>query len=163
MFSNVTATSDRRYSATANISDTDPESIKKSTKKKKTEDTKIIKIRGEMRYNTEVSEEKRKQEKITEDRYKRNHIGLKIVEAVLVPSARVGNNETNRLKIIRYVHEKKYKVTGINSRGFGRVELVFDNYVDANKCLADTQIGNKEKIVNFYVPRRAMSCKGVVS
>lgn len=66
-------------------------------------------------------------------------------------------------QIIRYVHEKKYKVTGINSRIFGRVELVFDNYVDANKCLADTQIGNKEKIVNFYVPRRAMSCKGVVS
>lgn len=64
MFSNVTATSDRRYSAIANISDTDPESTKKSTKKRKTEDTKMIKIRGEMRYNTEVSEEERKQKKL---------------------------------------------------------------------------------------------------
>lgn len=60
-------------------------------------------------------------------------MGWKIVEAALVPSARLSNNESNKLKIIRYVHSKGYKATEIKNRGFGRVELIFNNYLEANK------------------------------
>lgn len=78
-------------------------------------------------------------------------------------STRLSNNEANKLKIIKYVYSKGYKVSEIKNRGFGRVELIFDNYMEANKCLADVQSGNNEKVVNFYIPRREISCKGVIN
>lgn len=88
---------------------------------------------------------------------------MKDVEAALVLSARLSNNKANKLKIIKYVYSKGYKVSEIKNRGFGRVELIFDNYMEANKCLADVQSGNNEKVVNFYIPRREISCKGVIN
>lgn len=51
--------------------------------------------------------------KAAEDRYKLGNVGWKIVEAILIPSANSGNNEANKLKIIKYIHEKRYKIDSV--------------------------------------------------
>lgn len=150
-----------------------PEDKEKSSAKKKVHEetkyseSKMIRIKGEWKYEDNLSEEEKREIDLKENRYKRNHVGWKIVEAALVPSDWLSNNESNKLKIIRYVHSKGYKATEIKNRDFGRVELIFDNYnynyLEANKCLADVQSGANEKIVNFYIPRRAICCKGVIN
>lgn len=57
----------------------------------------------------DITEEEKEAAKAAEERYKFNHVGWKIVEAALIPSTMSGNNETNKLKIIKYIHEKGYK------------------------------------------------------
>lgn len=90
-------------------------------------------------------------------------MGFKIVEATLNPSARLDNNEANKLKIIRYVHEKKFRVESVKMMGLGKVELTFNNYRDANRCLADNNSGEQNRIIDFYIIKRAKICKRVVS
>lgn len=50
----------------------------------------------------------------------------------MISSVRVTNNENNKLKILRYCHEKLYKVDTVRNRGFGKLELIIANYRDAN-------------------------------
>lgn len=89
-------------------------------------------------------------------------MGYKTVEASLIPSARTANNDVNKLKIVKYVNAKRYRVAEVRDKGFARVELRFDNLVEANKCLDDKE-GLEKKIVDFNIPRENVQCKGVVS
>lgn len=73
---------------------------------------KMIRINGKMMYAEDMTEEQKGQS-TGDNRYKRNHVGWQIVEAILISSARVTNNESNKLKILRYCHEKLYKVLPI--------------------------------------------------
>lgn len=105
--------------------------------KKDMQKCKMIKIKGEWTYEEDLIENEKEIIKAAEDRYKPSHVGLKIVEATLNPSARSGNNDANKLKFLKYVHEKKFKVDSVKTIGFGRVELTFNDYRDANRCLAE--------------------------
>lgn len=75
----------------------------------------------------------------------------------------MGNNKANKAKILRYVHSKGYKVSNIKDRGFAKIELYFDDYRKANKCLNDRGNEKQEKYVSFEILRRAKSCKGIIS
>lgn len=123
---------------------------------------KLIRVNGKMMYEEDM-EEQRVQSLGDDNRYKSNHVGWKIVEASLISSARVTNNESNKLKILRYCHEKLYKVDTVRNRGFGKLELIFANYKEANDCLSDKRSGSREKIVEFNIPKRAKTCKGVIA
>lgn len=136
---------------------------KEDEEKEVAEKNKMIKIKGEWAYEEDLTEKDRDFLKTTEDRYKPGHVGFKIVEATLNPSARSGNNEANKLKIIRYVHEKKFRVESVKMMGFGKVELTFNDYRDANRCLADNNSGEQNRIIDFYITKRAKICKRVVS
>lgn len=96
-------------------------------------------------------------------RYQSTHVGIKSVEATLISSARIGgNNVSNMLKIIKYINQKGYKVVETKDNGFGRIELIFENMIEANRCLDDKEERDK-KIVDFNIPRNNVSCKGVVT
>lgn len=47
-------------------------------------------------------------------------------------------------------------------KGFGRIELIFENMIEANRCLDDKEEGDK-KIVDFCIPSNNISCKGAVT
>lgn len=93
---------------------------------------KMIRINDKMMYEEDMTEEQKRQSRGDDNRYKRNHVGWKIVEAILISSVRVTNNENNKLKILRYCYEKLYKVDTVRNRGFGKLELIIANYRDAN-------------------------------
>lgn len=76
---------------------------------------------------------------------------------------KVGNNEANITRILRYVHGKGYKVDEMKNSGFGRIALYFNDYREANRCLKDTRDNSHEKIVNFEIPKRAKTCKGIIT
>lgn len=112
-------------------------------------------------YEEDIPKEQRDHKGKGEMLYKSGHLGPKIVEAYFIPSARSDNNEANRLRILKYVYDKRYKAVKISERGFARVELTFENFLDANSCLTD-KMGRAPKIVNFEIPERSKTCKGVV-
>lgn len=97
---------------------------------------KMIKIRGIMRYAEDIPEYQREKTEMVEEEDIRK-IGLKIVEVTLIPSVRVKSNESNKLKIIKYCHEKDYKVDSAKNRGFDKLDVIFPNYKETNKCLDD--------------------------
>lgn len=121
----------------------------------------MIKVKGEMFYEEDLTEEQKKilDEKETKF-YPNNHMGLKIVEATLHPSARVGNNESNRLRIIKYCNQRGYQGDIAKNRGFGKLDLIFRNIKDANNCLKDN---HTSKIVDFVIPNRAKTIKGLTT
>lgn len=85
------------------------------------------------------------------------------MEASLSPSAKTSCKETNKVKMLNYVYEKGYKVIEINNSRFGRLDLFFDNFQEANRCLLDKKSGRLEKTVEFIIPNRIKRCKGVIT
>lgn len=85
------------------------------------------------------------------DEYKHTHIGVKVVEASLIPSARNANNESDRTAILGYVYGQGHRVVEVKEAGFGRVDLIFDNIREANKCLRDK--GEGEELGNLLIFR----------
>lgn len=77
-------------------------------RKNRLKKNKMIRVREEFIYEEDLTEKEREDLKRKEYRYKSNHVGLKIVEAILIPSKRVRNNEVNKSKILRYTFAKKY-------------------------------------------------------
>lgn len=57
---------------------------------------KMVKTRHGLKYDEDLTEDDKKQRITQEDLYKHTHIGVKTVEASLIPSARAGNNEANK-------------------------------------------------------------------
>lgn len=92
----------------------------------------MVKTRKGLKYEEDLSAMERKSLQEEESRYNINHVGKKIIEAYLTPSAQVGNSEANKNKILRFVRGKGLRVQVAKDRGFSRVELEFDNYQDAN-------------------------------
>lgn len=90
-----------------------------------------------------------------EGRYGHTHVGRKIVEASLIPSARAGNAEANKAKILRYAYGKGYCIDEIKDRGFAKVELSFPNAKEANRCLDDEWEEDREREVVFELPDTA--------
>lgn len=77
-----------------------------------------------MVYEEDLSQ--REKEVLQEEvkKYDRHHVGRKIVEASLTPSAQVEGPEMNKNKILRFLHGKGMKITEVKDRGFARVELI---------------------------------------
>lgn len=86
------------------------------------------------------------------------------MEASLIPSARESNNETNKTKMLRYVNGQVYRIVEARESGFGRIDLHFDGYQEANRCFRDKREGGGDgKVINFTIPNRSKRCKGVIS
>lgn len=124
---------------------------------------KMIKTRKGLMFEEDLSEEEKSLHEKQVDKYKHTHIGDKIVEASLTSSAKVGNNEANKAKILRYIYSKGYKILNIRDRGFARLELYFEDFREANRYLNDKGIEGQDKIVIFDIPRRAMYCRGIIT
>lgn len=82
----------------------------------------MVKTRSGLKYEVDISEEDKKSMKRQPDEDKHTHIGVKVVEAFLIPSARNANNESNRTAILGYVHGQGHKVVEVKEAGFGRVD-----------------------------------------
>lgn len=74
------------------------------------------------------SEEEKAQRGRSEDKYKHTHVGQKIVEASLIPSHKVSNNEANKARILRYIHGQGHKVASVKNSGYGRLDLFFNGF-----------------------------------
>lgn len=122
----------------------------------------MIKVSGRLRYEEDIKEDEIGQGQEDDKIYSSNHVGLKVVEASIIPSARSSNNDTNKLKIIKYVSNRRYKVVEIKDKGFARFDLIFNSLVEANECLRDKK-GTKEGTIEFVIPREKVQCKGVVT
>lgn len=112
-----------------------------------------------LRYEADLSIQEKKYLEEDQKRYSGTHVGLKIVDAVLDPSARSGSSENNKAKILRYVYGRGYKVNEAKSRGFARLELLFANHIDANRILDDKHSVN----IAFRIPSRAKTCIGMIN
>lgn len=87
-----------------------------------------------------------------------------MVEASLIPSARDNNNESNKSSILGYVYSQGHKVVEVKESGFGRVDLIFKNFRDANRCLKDKgERGGMGKYINFSILNRSKRFKGIVA
>lgn len=100
---------------------------------------KMIRSGKILRYEEDLSSQEKKFIQTEVARYRSSHIGYKIVEAYLVPSARENNSEANKNKIVRYVNNRGYRVAEVKERGFAKLELKFKDYKEANKCLDDDE------------------------
>lgn len=55
-------------------------------------------------------------------------------------------------------------MTDVKESGFGRVDLQFDDYQEANRCLRDKGAGGGvRKYINFIIPNRSQRCKEIIS
>lgn len=85
------------------------------------------------------------------------------MEASLILSARAGNAEADKAKILRYAFGKGYRTAEIKDRGFAKVELGFENFQEANRCLEDKWEQGREREILFELPDRAKKCKGIIT
>lgn len=110
----------------------------------------MVRTRRGIVYEADLTEEDKKHLNRQVNEYKYNHIGIKVVEASLIPSVRDNNNESNKSTILGYVYSQGHKVVEVKESGFGKVDLIFDNYRDANRCLKDKgEGGDMGKYMNF--------------
>lgn len=55
-------------------------------------------------------------------------------------------------------------MTDVKESGFGRVDLQFDDYQEANRCLRDKGAGGGVgKYINFIILNRSKRCKEIIS
>lgn len=115
---------------------------------------KMVRTReGRLKYEVDLTEEEKRQMERREERFNHTHVGFKDVEASLIPSIRVNNNDTtNKGIIMRYVHRKSYKITHAIKSDFGRLDLHFDSYEEANKCLSDRGTVDGQAFISFSIP-----------
>lgn len=110
------------------------------------------------------SEEEKAQRGRSEDKYnKHTHVGQKIVEASLIPSHKVSNNEANKARILRHIHGQGHKIASVKNSGDGRLDLFFNGYQEANKCLKDKGMEGGEVFITFTILDRSTRCKGIIT
>lgn len=129
------------------------ESERRSIREQNLKKQKMVRTKQGLKYEEDLAIQEKQLLRQEEQLYRSSHVGKKIVEAFLLPSARTGNPETNKAKILRYVHGREFKVSEFKDRGHARVELSFDNYEDANKCVKDIGVGGKSKEIIFEIPQ----------
>lgn len=142
------------------------EKVRRQIRQRNLLKNKMIRTKRDLKHEEDLTEEHRKYTEGREDFYSHTHIGLKVVEASLEasPSARESNNETNETKMLRYVNGQVYRIVEARESGFGRIDLHFDGYQEANRCFGDKREGGGDgKIINFTIPNRSKRCKGVIS
>lgn len=113
------------------------ERIRRQIQERNLKKLKMVRTRRGLVYETDLIEEDRKYMGKRDNEYKHSHIGIKVVETSLIPSARDNNNESNKSSILGYVYSQGHKVVEVKKSGFGRVDLIFKNCRDANRCLKD--------------------------
>lgn len=86
----------------------------------------MVKSRNVLKYEEDMTDQEKAELLQGGRKFSRTHVGRKIVEAYLVPSAIVDNAETNRAKILKYVYSRDFRVSGVKNRGHARVE--FESY-----------------------------------
>lgn len=137
IFSEGERESSGKTSSTALSDIPDEEKARRQVRERNLKRNKMVRTRRGMSYVEDLTEDDRKHLERREDMYKHTHIGLKVVEASLISSAREGNNESNKTKILRYVYGQGYRLAEARMSGFGRVDLIFDSFQEANRCLRD--------------------------
>lgn len=154
--------SSEKSSSTASFEFPEEERIRRQIREKNLTKHRMVKTRRGLIYEADLTEEDRKYLGKQDDEYKYSHIGFKVVEASLIPSVRDNNNEANNSMILGYVYSQGYKVMEVKESGYGRVDLVFDNYHEANKCFRDKgEEGGTGKFINFSIPNRSKRSKGI--
>lgn len=131
---------------------------RRKTRERNMKKYKMVRTKEGLRYEEDLTVQEKKQLHEDKGRYRHTHVGRKLVEVSLIPSARLGNSEANKAKMLRYVHSKGYNVTEVRDRGYARLELIFDDCTKANRCLEDK---DSQEMV-FEIPGRAKICKGVI-
>lgn len=140
------------------------ERIRRQIRERNLKKHKMVRTRRGLVYETDLIEEDRKYMGKRDDEYKHSHISIKVIEASLIPSARDNNNESNKSSILGYVYSQGHKVVEVKESGFGRVDLIFKNFRDANRCLKDKgEGGGMGKYINFSILNRSKRFKGIVA
>lgn len=139
------------------------EIARRQIRQRNLENYKMIRTKKGLKYESDLTLQEKKLLEEPETRYNHSHVGRKIVEAFLIPSAKVGSSEANKNKILRYVHSKGYRVTEIKDRDFARIELGFDNYAEANRCIDDRSREARQQGILFEIPYRAKWGKGIIT
>lgn len=140
------------------------ERIRRQIRERNLKKHRMMRTKRGLKYETDLTEEDRKYMNKREDEYKHSHIGIKVVKASLIPSARDNNNELNKSTILGYVYSQGYRVVEVKESGFGRVDLIFENGRDANRCLRDNgEGGGMMGKFNFSIPNRSRRFKGIVA
>lgn len=138
------------------------ERIRRQIRERNLKKHRMVTRRG-LIYEADLTEEDRKYLSKRDDEYKISHISIKVVEASLIPSVRDNNNEANKSSILGCVHSQGHKVVEVKESGYGRVDLIFENYRDANRCLKDKgEGGGVGKYINFSILNRSKQSKGIV-
>lgn len=124
----------------------------------------MVRTRRGLVYEEDLSQSEKEALQEEVKKYDRRHVGRKIIEASLTPSAQVGGNEANKNKILRFLYGKGMKISEVKDRGYARVELGFENYHEANACLSDSVIREAQREgIALEIPARAKICKGIVT
>lgn len=72
------------------------ERIRRQIRERNLKKHRMVRTKRGLKYETDLTEEDRKYMNKREDEYKHSHIGIKVVKASLIPSARDNNNELNK-------------------------------------------------------------------
>lgn len=134
---------------------------RKKTRQENLGKYKMVRTRRGLIYEVDLTEEEKGQLGKQEEKYKHTHVGVKIIEASLILSVRVSNNETNKAIILRYCMNK---VTGFHkSLIAGLAGWHFESYQETNKCLKDKGLVEGEVYIKFSIPDRLKRCKGIIT
>lgn len=120
---------------------------------------KMVRSHNILKYEEELTDQERADLNRGEETFSRAHVGKKVIGASLRPSVIVDNAETNKSKILKYIHSRGLKVRCVKDRGHARVELEFNSIAEANRCLEDKH----NTLVAFDIPYRIKQCKGVIT
>lgn len=123
--------------------------------------TKMVRIKGVLRYLEEGEIVEEQTEIETEDRFKSTHKGKIIVIASLNSRNRTMDKDRNVMKITNYLMKNGIKLDSVRSGGFGKAEITFIDIVQANRCL-DLNKKEGELLVKFVIPNRIKKCKGII-
>lgn len=123
---------------------------------------KMIRFKNRLKYVEEVDEKNNENNVVSEKGFSSNHTGDIVVVASLNSKFCSKNKVQNSLKIANNLHKFGVKVSKIRSIDFNKVDVYFNNVVEANKCL-ELEEGKEEKKVIYSIPNRIKRCKGVIS
>jgi len=123
---------------------------------------KMIRFKNRLKYVEEVDEKNNENNVVAEKGFSSNHTEDIVVVASLNSKFCSKNKVQNSLKIANNLHKFGVKVSKIRSIGFNKVDVYFNNVVEANKCL-ELKKSKEEKKVIYSIPNRIKRCKGVIS
>lgn len=72
--------------------------------------SKMVRSQNTLKYEEELTEQERSVMLQSESKFSSGHVGRKIVDGFLLPSATVGNAEACKQRIMKYVHSRGYRI-----------------------------------------------------
>lgn len=74
---------------------------RRKTRERNIRKYKMVRIKEGLKYEEDLTVQEKKQLHEDKGRYRHTHVGRKLVEVSLIPSARLGNCEANKAKMLR--------------------------------------------------------------